>query len=247
MHWLGLAAVGLAAGGVGALLGVGGGVVIVPVLHLGLGLPLPVAVGTSLVVIVGTSVAGTWGYRKRGLVLVRTGVELVAAAALGALAASRWAGELSEEVVARIFAVALAGAAVYLLWRGRAVGGSETPAQGSRRFAAISLAPLAGAASGLLGIGGGLVQVPILRLVLGVEMRRAVATSTFTVGITAALAAWAYGARGEIGWEWVPPLLIGVLIGARAAPRIGDRLPRRALEWGFSALLLYGAWRMAGA
>ncbi len=239
-----LAALGLAAGLTGAAFGVGGGFVIVPVLHLGLEVPLAIAVGTSLVVVTGTSLAGTAGYLRPDLVLTDLALELELGALAGALAAAWAAAWIPQRVVAAIFAAALTWSALLLWWRAGASGGAATPAEGARRWLARGLSPLGGMAAGLLGIGGGQVHVPILRLALGVEIRRAIATSTLMVGLTASVAAAVYLARGEVDLARAPWLLAGVLAGAAAAPRLGGLLPRRALEIGFALLALYGAYRM---
>ncbi len=239
-----LAVLGFAAGLAGAVFGVGGGFVLVPVLHLGFAAPLAIAVGTSLLVVTGTSLAGTAGYLRRRLVLTDLALELALGALAGALAAAWIAAWFPERVVAAVFAGALAWSAVLLGWRSGRSGGADVPAEGARRWLARGLSPLGGMAAGLLGIGGGQVHVPILRLTLGLEIRRAIATSTLMVGLTTSMAALVYLGRGEVDLARVPWLLAGVLAGAATAPRLGGALPRRALEIGFSLLALYGAYRM---
>jgi uncharacterized membrane protein YfcA len=239
-----LFASGGVAGLFGALLGVGGGVLIVPLLHLAFGFPLPVAVGTSLVAITGTSLAGSAGYLGRKLVHLDVALGLSMGALAGALVSSWLASSLPEVAIARLFSVTLLGTALYLAWKSRQSEGEERPASGGRRLAAYLMSPLAGGASGLLGIGGGLVQVPILRLLLGLSMRRAVAISTLMVGWNASVSAAIYLRRGEVDLPTVPWLLLGVLCGALGAPALGGKLPQRALEIGFSLVLIYGALRM---
>lgn len=229
---------------VGASLGIGGGVLLVPILHLGFGFPLAHAVGTSLLVIVGTSVAGAAGYLARDLVILDLGLELQVGSMLGAVAAAVAAPLLPERIVAMLFAAAMVAAAVTLWVRPGGGGGFFVPEGGARRWAARLLAPFGGAAAGLLGIGGGLVQVPVLRLVLGLEMRRSVATSTLMVGWTASVAGWIYLQRGAAAPETLPWILAGILAGAALAPGLTVWLPRRLLELGFSAAALYGAYRM---
>jgi uncharacterized protein len=238
---------GAVAGLLGALLGVGGGVLVVPILHLGFGVDLPVAVGTSLVVITGTSIAGSAGYLRRGLVDLELALALAMGTLAGALAASWAAPFLPERVVAWLFSAVLVLTALNLLRKGRRGEGGAEAAVGGRRTAAFLLTPLAGGASGLLGIGGGLVQVPILRLLLGLEMRRAVAVSTLMVGWNTSVAAVIYLGRGEVDLPKVPWLLAGILGGALLAPAVGARLAQRSLEIGFALLLLYGAVRMMGS
>lgn len=236
---------GLVAGMVGALLGIGGGVILVPALHLGFGFPLAEAIGTSLLVISGTSLAGTAGYLERELVMVDVALELQLGAMLGAVVAALAAPLVPERVVAAVFAAAMVAAALTLWLRGgRREGGFLVPDGGGRRWSARLLSPVGGAAAGLLGIGGGLVQVPILRLVLGLEMRRSVATSTLMVGLTASVAGWIYLQRGSAVPGALPWVLLGILVGAALAPGVSSWMPRRLLELGFSAAALYGAYRM---
>ncbi|MGH9381997.1 MAG: sulfite exporter TauE/SafE family protein [Thermoanaerobaculia bacterium] len=245
MGILGLFAAGGAAGLVGSLLGVGGGLVVVPVLHLLFGVPLRTAVGTSLVVITGTSLVGTAGYLRRGWTMFDLALRLELGALIGAVAASRLAPRVPEHTVAWIFALVLTATALQLAIRSGRRPGEERPTESRlRRGLAWGLAPLGGGASGLLGIGGGLVQVPILRLALGLEMRRAVATSTATVGWTASLAALAYLGRGEVDLAAAPWLLAGILAGGGLGPVLAGRIPRRGLELLFAVLLLWTAWKV---
>lgn len=236
---------GATAGLVGALLGVGGGVLVVPLLHLGFDLPLPVAVGTSLVTITGTSLAGSAGYLKRDLVRLDLAIGLGLGSLAGAVAASLLAVFVPEDVLAPLFAAVMVYAAVHLFWKSHRAGDEEPPEPTpGRTRAAYLLSPGAGLASGLLGIGGGIVQVPILRLLVGLDIRRAVATSTLMVGFNTSIASIAYLSRDDVALSAVPLLLAGILTGATVAPRLGERIPRRALEAAFSLLLLYAAVRM---
>lgn len=242
---LGLFLGGATAGLVGALLGVGGGVLVVPLLHLGFGLPLPVAVGTSLVTITGTSLAGSAGYLKRDLVRLDLAIGLGLGSLVGAVVASRLAAGVPEDVLAPLFAAVMVYAAVHLYWKShRSAGEPDPEPTPARTRAAYVLSPGAGLTAGLLGIGGGIVQVPILRLLVGLDIRRAVATSTLMVGLNTSVASIAYLGRDEVALFAVPLLLAGILAGASAAPLLGEKVPRRGLEAAFSLLLLYAAVRM---
>ncbi len=221
---------------------------LVPVLNLGFGWPLREAIGTSLVVVTGTAIAASAGYLRRGLASVRLAMGLEVGALLGAIAASLAAPLVPVPVLARAFAVALVWAALLLWWRGREVSATGTevlPASRSRRRLAFATTPIAGLASGWLGVGGGLFQVPILRLILGVDMKRAVATSTLTVGWTAAVAAVFYWRRGWVDIGSLPWLLAGTLAGGALAPVLVRRVPQRSLELAFSLVLVWAAVRMA--
>ncbi|MGH9464163.1 MAG: TSUP family transporter, partial [Thermoanaerobaculia bacterium] len=125
-----LAALGAVAGLVGALLGIGGGVILVPVLYLACELPLIVAVGTSLLVVTGTSLAGAAGYLERDLVLTDVALELQLGAMAGALAAARAAVLLPERMVAVVFATVMVWSAASLWWRRSRGEGGEAPARG---------------------------------------------------------------------------------------------------------------------
>lgn len=238
---LGLIATGLAAGWVGGALGIGGGVLIVPVLHLVVGLPIGTAVGTSLLVITATATAAGVGYLRESSVEMDWAVRLGVFALIGAIAASRLAAIVDPQLVAWSFATLLVVVAARM-----ALPEPESHAAVERPALALATMPVAGSVAGLLGVGGGVVQVPVLRLLLGRDMRRSVATSTVMVGWTAAVASIAYLGRGEVDLGVVPWLLLGVLAGARVAPASTRRLGGRVLELGFALVLLWTAWRMVG-
>ena len=103
---------------------------------------------------------------------------------------------------------------------------------------------MAGIASALLGIGGGLVKVPTMHLVMGVPLRVATATSNLMVGITASTSAWVYLLHGGINPYATGPMAIGVFVGATAGSRVAPRVDVRALRFLFAAVLLYTSYEM---
>ena len=191
---------GVAAGAFGALLGLGGGILIVPILTLGFGLPLSAAVGTSLVSVIATSTGAAAVNVRAGRADVRLGLTLGAGTVVGALTGGIVAGLLPERVLAGSFAVLLVYTALTMLRGIRARGdeettetvdpavpdGPEAPAYRSRRVPlAIGGAFLAGNVSGLLGIGGGVVTVPLVHLLMGAPIRiaaRNACSSSWTSG-----------------------------------------------------------------
>lgn len=216
---------------------------LVPALVLLLAFPLSEAVGTSLLVITGTSLLGTLGYLRQRLVEIDLAFELEVGTLAGALVTAWLAPFLPEQVIAAVFAAVLVVSAVRF-WRAPPeIARQQTP-DPRKRYRTLALTPLAGGAAGLLGIGGGLIQVPLLRLLMRLDIRRAVATSTFTVGMTASVAAIVYLRRGDVSLTAVPGLLLGIFLGATVAPWLGRRLPRRSLEIAFALLLIYLAARM---
>jgi uncharacterized membrane protein YfcA len=235
---------GVVAGLLGALLGLGGGILIVPILTLVLRLPVHMAVAASLVGVVATSVSSSAGYLKRGLPLVRLGLTLELSTLVGAVAASTLAGWLTGQVLEAAFSVLLFYTAWHM-WKGRKV----RPVEGDPEYLpATPLALLgsagAGAISGALGVGGGVVKVPILNILLGAPIHRATSTSTFMMGLTAASGSVAYYLRGDLSLAVAAPLVLGVLIGGRIGPRLAVRLEAGPLRRIFVFVLLFVAIRM---
>ena len=221
MIYVGLAATGLVAGILGALLGLGGGIFLVPALTLLFGLPMRVAVGTSLVGVIATS-AGVAAVARRGRgadVELALRLELVTAA--GAIAGGWLAGLVSAPVMSILFALIVFLTAAYLVYKTLHQRNSSVP---ERLFsqdyrprhwpAGLSVASLAGIVSGLLGVGGGFIKVPVMYAVMDVPLGVATATSNFMVGITAAASVFVYYGRGDIHPLVVIPTALGVFVGA---------------------------------
>jgi uncharacterized membrane protein YfcA len=246
--WILIIAGGAAAGVFGSLLGLGGGILIVPLLTLGFGLDLREAVGVSLVSVIMTSSAAAGVYLERHVADLRLGMRLELFTAIGALVGGTIAFLLDERFLSMLFAVLLVYVALSM---GRSTA-SETESAGSDgRSNAVRNLPLgmvgatgAGVASALLGIGGGIVKVPLMHLAMGVPLRVATATSNLMVGITAAAGAAIYLARGEIDPYVAGPTAIGVFVGASLGSRLAHRVDLRVLRWLFVVVLLYTAVQM---
>jgi uncharacterized membrane protein YfcA len=103
---------------------------------------------------------------------------------------------------------------------------------------------LAGNISGLLGIGGGIIKVPVMSLVMGVPLRASIATSNFMIGITAAASAVIYYQHGYISPQTAIPAALGVLVGAQAGSRLGGRVRSQRLKQVFQIILVVFAVRM---
>lgn len=240
---------GAAAGLFGSLLGLGGGVLIVPLLTLVFGLELREAVGVSLVSVIMTSSVAAGVYLERHVADLRLGMRLELFTAIGALVGGSIAFLIEERVLALLFAVLLAYVAFSML-RARAAGGPATPDDESTSYEVHNL-PLgvvgatgAGVLSALLGVGGGIVKVPLMHLGMGVPLRVSTATSNLMVGITAAASAVIYVIHGEVDPYIAGPTAIGVFLGASAGSRIAHRVDLRVLRFLFVAVLLYTAVQM---
>ncbi len=244
-----LGAAGLAIGTLSSLLGVGGGIFIVPLLTLtGLVGTVQEAAGTSLASITFTSLSATFAYSRRKAVDVRAGLSLVPASLLGAWAGARLTSIIDSRWLAISFAALLLYPTVMMLLgkttsdvrksaAGRATGGRALAIG-----AAIGL--VAGLGSGLLGIGSGTIMVPSLALFLGLDIVSAIATSLFVMVPSSAFAAVTHFSQGHVHVELALPLIVGTVIGAQLGPFLGERIPRRRLRQLFGVLLLYAAANM---
>jgi len=261
---------GVAAGAFGSILGLGGGVLIVPLLTLVFGLPLREAVAISLVCVIVTSSASAGVYLQRRQANLRLGMILELFTAAGAIVGGAIAFLIDERLLAVLFAGLLVYVAATMLRGIRmpatasatddetppvpagdavAAAGPAEPATNldydRRRMPAAALGSVgAGIASALLGIGGGTIKVPLMHLVLGVPLRVATATSNLMIGITASASGIVYLVRGGIDAYVAGPTAIGVFVGASLGSRYGHRIGQRALRVLFVVVLLYTAIEM---
>jgi len=264
-----MVASGIGAGVFGSLLGLGGGILIVPILTLGFGLDLREAVGVSLISVIMTSSAAAGVYLERHVANMRLGMTLELFTALGALVGGSIAFLLAENVLEGLFAVLL-GYVAFTMARPRTETSHDTstldidpdddaePAQEVSTLERLSGegyrvrnlglgivgASFAGIVSALLGIGGGIIKVPLMNVGMGVPLRVATATSNMMIGITAAASAIIYVARGGIDVYSAAPTAIGVFLGASAGSRLAHRVDLRILRWLFVAVLIYTAIQM---
>ena len=230
---------GAAAGAFGALLGLGGGVLIVPLLTIGFNVPLAAAVGTSLISVVATSAGAAALNVRARRADVRLGIALAPGTVLGAAVGGAIAWIFPEYLLTGAFAALMVYIGVVLLRSaGRPSGASDgapidpsaPDGPGAPAYRAHRL-PLAmggslgvGILSSLLGVGGGIVQVPLMRLVMGAPMAIAAATSNYLIGITAAAGTYAYLLRGEVDPGVAGPMVLGVTIGAVSGAWVAPRV-----------------------
>jgi uncharacterized protein len=260
---------GVLAGLFGSLLGLGGGILIVPLLSLGFGLPIQQAVGVSLVCVIVTSGAAAAVYLERRVANLRLGMVLELFTAAGAVIGGAIAFLLDAHLLAGLFTALLLYTAISMLRRGDPAsapaaddaaapaatpalepGGLEARLSGpgyqvvNLRLGTVG-AVFAGVMSALLGIGGGLVKVPLMHLFMGVPLRVSTATSNLMVGITASTSAIVYLLRGGIDPFVAGPTAVGVFVGAAIGSRSSHRIHLGVLRFLFVAVLLYTAFEMA--
>ena len=237
---------GLFAGILGALLGLGGGIFLVPSLTLLFHLPMQVAVGASLVGVIATS-AGVAAVADRGRGGdVSLALRLEVATAAGAIAGGWLAGKVSHHALSILFAGVVFFTAAYTLYKARRQADNRKPEYlFSQEYhphhwpMGLSVAGLAGMVSGLLGVGGGFIKVPVMYAVMDVPLGVATATSNFMVGITAAASVFVYYGRGDIYPLVVVPTALGVFIGAMLGVFILSRLRVAWLRTALVGLLLF--------
>lgn len=246
----GVVGAGVVAGGLGSLLGIGGGVFLVPFLNAGFGMDFQIARAVSLMTVIATSSAVSAGAAGRNTINLRLGMVLEVASAAGGLAAGITVERLSPGTIYLTFAIVTAVIAVLMVTRlekrnvldadadtgvlgGRfyeAESGRDVSYRVKRLPLALGASALAGAVSGTLGIGGGILKVPILNAWCGVPLRAAAATSALMIGVTAAASLPLFYARGQVDPPTAAAAVLGVLAGSRAGLWAGGRVRAKWLK-----------------
>jgi uncharacterized membrane protein YfcA len=250
------------AGLIGAVFGLGGGILIIPFLTLVEGVPVPYAIGASIVSVVATSSASAATYVQDRLTNLRLGMFLEVGTVLGAITGAFVAGFLAPSILFVLFGLMLIYASAIMI-AGRRIDfpsgvvpdktaqklrlGSEyfDPATGAtsryevtNTLRTLGISGIAGVVSGLLGVGGGIISVPTMNLLSKVPVKVASATSNFMIGVTAAASSTVYFVRGDVQPLLVAPLMIGVVIGAALGTRLLRRTPPLKVKLLFAILLI---------
>jgi uncharacterized membrane protein YfcA len=249
----------LLAGFLGALTGLGGGVVIVPLLTLVFGVDIRYAIGASLVSVIATSSGAAAAYVKEGYSNIRIGMFLEIATTLGALAGANAAAKLPTSAIAVIFGLVLIYSAYLSGWPRREgvsdgrrdrlatlfrLKGTYPTAEGPKAYHAqtvplgFSLMFGAGVLSGLLGIGSGAVKVLAMDQAMRLPFKVSTTTSNFMIGVTAAASAGVYLNRGYIDPGLAMPVMLGVLAGSLLGARLLVRAQTRILRVVFALVIV---------
>ncbi len=257
------------AGSVGALFGIGGGVVIVPFLTSVIGLPIHVAIAVSITAVVATSNAGGSSYVEQRITNVRLAMFLEISTTMGALVGGIVALLLNSWILFFFFGVLLLFVA-YATFRTRKKDTMQKSQEQDRTAKYLGLqgsyfdgvekreidykvtgttkgsllSGFAGVTSGLLGIGGGVIKVAAMNSLMRVPMKAAVATSKFELGVTAATSALLYFISGVVNLYLIGPIALGTTIGATFGSRAMNKIPSSTLKVAFVLLLLYSAYTM---
>lgn len=247
------------AGFLGSLTGLGGGVVIVPLLTLVFGIDIRYAIGASLVSVIATSSGAAAAYVREGYSNIRIGMFLEIATTIGALVGAFLAGMLATSLIAVIFGlVLLYSAYLAAVPKQESIGdgkpdrlatflrldGDYPTATGRQNYHAhgipggFSLMFVAGVLSGLLGIGSGAVKVLAMDQIMRLPFKVSTTTSNFMIGVTAAASAGVYLSRGYIEPGLVMPVLLGVLAGSLLGARVLITAPTKNLRIVFSSVIV---------
>jgi len=243
-----LAVVGFVAGALGALTGIGGGVLLTPILALHFGIPIREAIGTSLVAVITTSAASSSVHLQRHTTDIRLGMTLELATALGAAVMAYLVGYFNRSLLEGLFAAFLLYSSITILSQGGKVKGENgglpengeiPPYQPQRYPLGLSASLVAGALSGLLGIGGGPIKVPVMFIFMNVPLMVATATSNFMIGVTATASAIVYYRRGDILPGIAAPLAVGVFLGSLLGARLAPRVHTKVVMYLLVGIMLY--------
>jgi hypothetical protein len=247
------------AGFLGALTGLGGGVVIVPVLCLLFKIDLHYAIGASLVSVIATSSGAAAAYVREGYSNIRIGMFLEVATTLGALLGAYLVAKVSADWIGVVFGVVLLYSAWASLRAAAAVSKSTRqdplatrlnlrgsyPVEGGKEEYVAEHVPagfgimfIAGTLSGLLGIGSGAVKVLAMDQVMKLPFKVSTTTSNFMIGVTAAASAGVYLSRGYILPGLAMPVMLGVLAGSLAGSRVLVHAPVKTLRWVFATVIV---------
>ncbi len=249
----------VAAGFLGALTGLGGGVVVIPLLTLALGVDIRYAAGAALISVIATSSGAASAYVRDGYSNLRVGMLLEVATTVGAVVGATLVAWVAPSAIAVVLGVVLLASAGLSL-RHHAEPSGEEPADplalrlrldssyptpsGPQAYhvhgvpGGFGLMFVAGILSGLLGIGSGAVKVLALDGAMRLPFKVSTTTSNFMIGVTAAASAGVYLHRGYIDPALAMPVMLGVLGGSLAGARLLPRLHSRVLRLVFSAVIV---------
>ncbi|MGV0167960.1 sulfite exporter TauE/SafE family protein [Furfurilactobacillus sp. WILCCON 0119] len=258
-------AVGLIAGIAGAILGLGGGIIVTPILTLGMGISIKYAIGASIIAVIATSSGSTIAYLRDNVLNLRVAMFLEIFTTVGAILGAVLNGILSPIVLYVTFGLLLLYSGYNMVRKLRAgtevlqraepdalakklkLNGSYYDKAADKTIdyqvehvpAGAAVMFGAGIASGLLGIGSGAFKVMALDTFMKMPLKPSTSTSNLMMGVTAAASATVYFFNGSIRPLIAVPLALGILVGATAGARIMQRLPSRWIRIIFVPIILY--------
>lgn len=260
-QFIGVMLAALFAATFGSMLGLGGGVFLVPLLTLFFDIDPRIAVGASAVCVVTNSVVGSSVHIRSGFTNLRLSMLLQVTTATGAIAGALVALRVNTSVISLVLGLVLLYSAASML-RQRRVNPAPPPDGApdpfglrssfldpatnctvtylpSRVKPGLAISGAAGILSGMLGIGGGAIQVPLMNLMMSVPVKAAAGTSSFMVGMTAVATAAVFYSHGEIDPTVVVPAMTGIFLGAKLGSQITRRVQTQRLVMVFVIVIAY--------
>lgn len=252
----------------GSMLGLGGGIILVPALTLFFGVDPRIAVGASAVAVALNSIVASATHIRSGFTNIRAAYVLQVTSLLGAFAGASIAIWVNPRVISLVFGLIMLYAAI-TLFTNRAVAIPNAPPDAPDPFRlrgtyedrltgrqvtyvprrvglGAGVSGVGGALSGMLGIGGGAITVPLMNLAMRVPMKAAVGTSQFMVGMTAVITATVFYAEGLIDPRVVLPAMVGIYIGSNIGSQLTRRIDTQRLVVVFFVVMLYLGLSMLG-
>jgi uncharacterized protein len=257
----------LTAGLLGSLTGLGGGVILIPLLTLLFKVDIHYAIGASLVSVIATSSGAAAAYVRDGISNIRLGMFLEVATTVGAVAGASLATHLSTSVIAIVFGVVLILSAILSFFKNQdnLVTGpgsrltqllklrSSYPAPEGRQDYTVKnvvggflTMNVAGVLSGMLGIGSGALKVLAMDNIMRAPFKVSTTTSNFMIGVTAAASAFLYFGHGQVDPSYTSPVVIGVVVGSWVGAYLNRFVGGRAVKRVFAVLLIGVSLEMFG-
>lgn len=248
----------IAGGLVGSLTGLGGGVVVIPLLTLAFGIDIRYAIGASLISIIATSSGAASVYVREGYTNIRVGMFLEVATTVGAVVGATLTAIVAPQAIAAIFGAVLVYSAYATLNPPKEkmdddlpddlsvrlkMNGSYPTAGGEKQYhvhnvpAGFGMMFFAGGISGLLGIGSGALKVVAMDQIMRIPFKVSTTTSNFMIGVTAAASAGIYIRQGYLEPAIAMPVMLGVFIGSMIGARVLGRSPSRYLRMLFAVCI----------
>lgn len=264
--------IGLLGGFIGSILGIGGGLIVTPILTIALGLDIKYAIAASIIVVIATSSGSAIAYLKDNVINLRVAMFLEIFTTIGGLIGALITGVIAPWILYALFALLMAYAVINMFIKLKNEGAAVVSAASSSKFAdklkfnnsyfdenlkkninykvknvtggsAIMLG--AGVMSGLLGIGSGIFKVIAMDTIMKIPLKPSSATSNFMMGVTAAASAIIYFLNGTILPEVAVPVCLGVLLGAILGTRVMPKLNQKVLRVLFIIVMLFFCFQMA--
>lgn len=260
--------VAIIAGLIGSIFGVGGGIILVPLLVLLFNIPIKVAAGISIVSIIATSLMSTSIYLKSGVTNLRLGVILQVAMGTGSVIGALISVYVPEEIITLVFSIMLFYASYMMIKSSRMADNVLTASVGIAARLGLDgmftdksehreifygvkniglgffTSIFGGIVAGMLGVGGGLINVPVISILMGAPIKVAIATSQFIIGITAVSGSIVYVEKGLVDPIIATPVILGIIIGAFIGSNYMPKIRNITLKRLFTLYLVYTAIKL---